>query len=140
MLAVVLVTAGLVYRAASAPPPDEMYATAPGVRDAGSSNDPAHRKFAEQFVREQSQKLGVVDGFWVGPDRFRVIVPGNMSRDDIDYLGRFAGQKILHDLGFRPVVQVYAKSAGGGLVPAATAQWESRKFGFVTTIREQKTK
>ncbi|MGQ9455830.1 MAG: hypothetical protein ACUVRS_03265 [Armatimonadota bacterium] len=97
----------------------------------GSADDPAHREFTSQFVREFSDRFDILDAQFVGPDKFRIVVPASTSRDDVEFIAKAAGIKILTKLRFRPVVQVYNKKARDGMVLVATAQWQPQKYGFV---------
>ena len=137
LLAVFGLTAGLIWLADREQSPEDKYLIGPAGARAGSPDDLAHREFAREFASERTGRFTVVEARFVGSDNFRITVPGNMSRDDIDFLAKIAGLKIVKRFGFRPVVQVYAKSAGSVPVLVATAQYETQKYGFVIKRAEE---
>ena len=139
-LGVVVLTVGMMRGTDKARSIDEKYLVRPAGARAGTYDDFAHREFAKRFASERSGKASAIEARFVGPDNFEITVPGNMSKDDIDFLAKVAGMKIVHEFHFRPVVQVYAKGAGGRETLVATAQWETKKFGFVVKLPRPPTK
>ena len=131
VLALFGLTAGLIWKADRGQLPEDKYLVQPAGPRAGASDDMAHREFARKFASERSRKFTVVEARFVGPDNFRITVPGNTSKDDIDFLAKVAGMKIVQKFGFRPVVQVYIQSPDAPPLLVATAQWETKKYGFV---------
>ncbi len=131
-VAVVLVlTAGLIRFANTEQSSSNGHQIRPAGADAGSPDDAAHREFARQFLAERSGNPTVLDARFVSADRFQITVPSSLRRDDIEFLAKFAGLKIVHDFRFRPVVEVYSKGSTKRPELVATAQWEPKKFGFV---------
>ncbi|MGB9620552.1 MAG: hypothetical protein ACPL7K_09090, partial [Armatimonadota bacterium] len=131
MIGMVLLTIGLLRFADQPPDPREKYQIRPAGSDLGSPNDAAHLEFAQEFVRERPGRLDLLEARFVSPESFRITVPASTSRDDIDFLAKAAGLRIIHKFRIRPVVQVYLKSAGSPATLAATAHWEAKKYGFV---------
>lgn len=62
-----------------------------------------------------------------GPDRFRLVVLGDASRDDIEYLARMTAMSISHKFKHRVTVQVYMKRASGSKSLIAHTAWTAKK-------------
>lgn len=131
MIGMVVLTIGLMRFADRPPDPREKYVIKPAGADAGSPDDAAHRQFVEEFARVRHGRLALIGVRFVSPDVLRITVPASMSRDDMEFLAKAAGLRIVHRFHIRPVVQVYLKPAGDPPVLAATAHWEAKKYGFV---------
>lgn len=125
----VLALSGYLVRTTGSFAPDRV--VPPSTRAPENYTDEAHKAFAREFVVDKSYGFKVLDAGFVAPDRFRVVVPGNVSKDDIDYAAAMAGNRIIHEFHFRAVIQVYRRSAGGAESLAATARWEPKKYGYV---------
>ena len=100
----------------------------PGV---GSAHDSAHTQFANHFVSKYGDRFNVIVARFVGPDKFRIVVPASVDWDNVEFVAKTAGLQIVTRLKIRPVVQVYTRSVTRGTRLAAIAQWNPEKYGFV---------
>ena len=97
----------------------------------------AYTDFATRFANNDSHSGSLISAYFLSPGKFRIVVPGNVSADDIEYLAKRAAESIYHDFQHRVVVQVYMKSAVDGReYLAATSRWESEKFGFAVSLKD----
>ena len=107
----------------------------------GSYDNKAHKEFSRQFLQNSRYGTLVTDARFVGPETFRLTLKGNSGADDIDYVSKVAAQKILSKFKTRVVVQAYMKSSAfKGEMLIATAQWESKKYGFVVRFSREASK
>ncbi|MDH7601838.1 MAG: hypothetical protein QHI38_06795 [Armatimonadota bacterium] len=105
-----------------------------GAAAHGSVKDAQRMELARKFLADFSERFGVLEARFVGSDKFRIVVPASLSRDDIEFLAKVAGMQILTKLKLRPVVQVYTLSADKRLSLEATARWQPEKYGFVVRM------
>lgn len=141
LIAIVLVAAFLYVSAKGEGKDQEKYAIEPASTLSGPYDDAAHKKFAADFVEKPSLMSRVIEARFVGPSKFRITVPGNVSADNIEYMSILAANKILHEFRTRPVVQVYVRAAASGKKSlAATARWEQDQYGFVVKFEEHGTR
>lgn len=128
-LILVLVFAGLLMaqvKQRSAAKSEDLY-TPPAVLAFGSYDDEPHAEFAADFLKKnkQVQDAHFADG------KFVIIVPGDMSADNIEHLSLMVAQRNLAKFKNRIVVEVYQRSAAtksDRLI--ATAKWDESRYGF----------
>lgn len=100
----------------------------------GTYDDGPHHEFAQDFLakNKQVQDAHFADG------KFIIIVPGDMSADNIEHLSLLAAQRNLAKFKNRIVVEVYQRSAAtksDKLI--ATTQWEDSRYGFTVRLRSR---
>lgn len=107
------------------------------IADVGSYNPDDYADFAAKFA-EDSDYSGILlkTPEFNGPDKLRLLVPGDASRDDIEYVAKMAARLISHKFSHRVVVQVYMKRANGSQTLVAHTMWDSKK-GYSVKFKEE---
>lgn len=123
----------LMQQAKNAGGDSEKFVTMPKAAPEGSYVDEKHEAFAREFAASNSGNVVLLEARFVNPNRFKITVPADVGRDDIDLISKLAGMKILRTLHHRSVVEVYTRRAGGGEKLVAITRWEPKQYGFVVT-------
>ena len=71
-----------------------------------------------------------------GPDKFKFLVAGDISRDDIEYVSRMAARSISHKFKHRVTVQAYMKRANGHRMLVAYTAWSAKK-GYSVKFKDE---
>lgn len=97
----------------------------------------AHIAFSQEFQKDKSVAGKVIDARFIGQRRFRVVVPAEVSTDDMHYIARMAARKILLRFKHLSTVELYVQSAATGKRDlAATTRWDPEKYGFVVKVHK----
>ena len=136
MVAIVLITCFLFFESKQGASKDESNFT---DKYQATSNTPyldeAHNKFVSAFKTYKSSGFTVLDASFVGPGSLQVVVPGDVSADDIEYMANLIGMKALHSLKERIVVNVYFNKASG-IRPDAVASFNPKQNGFIVKFKD----
>jgi hypothetical protein len=109
-----------------------------GGASIGSYDDSRHQDFTNWFLGKKPYADSVLEGGFVGPNMFRLIMPSDASADDIDYTSKMTASLIEHKLRERTVVQVYLKRASTGSQQlVATTQYEPDSHGYKTKFHHK---
>ncbi|MDO8682713.1 MAG: hypothetical protein Q7N50_04450 [Armatimonadota bacterium] len=104
----------------------------PPHQEHGVYMDSAHRKFVNDFHRHIRGRR--IDGRakFVNSGRFQIIVPSDMSEDDIAIMSRVAARGILERFHNAPYVYVYTYDNKGPttIKMIAETRWVKRRDGF----------
>ncbi|MCE5197497.1 MAG: hypothetical protein ABFD54_17440 [Armatimonadota bacterium] len=112
--------------------PADPYGVRPSYANKGYYDDQQHRLFAQEFAVNKSYGSAVIEANFVSLDRFKIVLDGNCSADEIDYAAKMAAMLILRKFRYRAVVQCYVRRASDGVEHlAATTIWSPKKYGFV---------
>lgn len=133
LIFVVVVAGGFLVQAkrSGARKNEDLYAPPSSRLMLGSYDDKAHMEFAGAFVQSNS---GVLDARFT-EGKFIIVVPGDASMDDIQYVSWMGAQKNLSKFRNRVVVEVYQRSAATKSdTLVATTKWEVGQYGFVPKI------
>jgi len=103
----------------------------PADLGSGHYDDSEHKAFAKSFVTDKRHGTTVLAARFVSREVFRIDVPANASKDDIEYAARYAGDRIVTVFNFRAVIEIHGKSVSGDSSILATARWEPESYGFV---------
>lgn len=102
----------------------------------GPYRDAAHNNLTKEILSDKSSGAVIADARFLGPNRFRITVPGDVSADEIDYVAKMAALKILRRFKHRAVVLVYTRSAADGSeTHIASAKWDPDKQGYVVNFK-----
>lgn len=103
----------------------------------GAVPTPEHAAFAREFRTDKSVAGKVLEASFVNQRRFRVVVPAEISADDMNFIAKTAARKILHRFDHLCTVELYVRSAAGNRTYlAATTRWDPEKFGFVVKLHK----
>ncbi len=105
--------------------------TPPAVLAFGTYDDGPHAEFAADFLAKNKQ----VQDAHFAEGKFVIIVPGDMSADNIENLSLTAARRNVAKFRNRIVVEVYQRSAAtktDRLI--ATTMWEDSQYGFVVKL------
>jgi hypothetical protein len=92
----------------------------------------SYAQLAEQIRSDKRHNGAVLEARFLTPGRLQIIVSGNISADEIDYVSKMAAEKVRARFGDRCVVQVYMRNLGSDVRSlVSTTRWEPKKFGFV---------
>lgn len=134
-LLVVVILTGYFIKDAAQTGQTEVNKRLPSARAPQNYKDEAHQAFSRKFMLDKSLGFKIISAEFVAPDQFRIVVPGNVSKDDLGYAAVIAGNKIVSEFHFRAVIQVYKRGAHGVEMLAATAQWEPDQYGYIVKHR-----
>lgn len=106
------------------------------VANADSYDPGAYADFAAKFAKDPDYKETLLQTpEFTGPDRFRLLVPGDVSRDEIEYVSRMAASSISHQFKHRVTVQVYMQRASGSKKLVAYTTWDAKK-GYAVKFKD----
>lgn len=113
------------------------YVKNPKWPPAGAQASEQHIAFSEEFRKEKSVAGKVKDARFIGQRRFKVVVPAEVSTDDMHYIAKMAARKILLRFKHLSTVELYVQSAAAGKQDlAATTRWDAEKYGFVVKVHK----
>lgn len=135
LIAVVVVVFGMYAAIKFAKPLQPRNARPSMSADALDYTNAAHQKFARKIVARKVGDIAgntlIIDAEFIGKDKFRIVVRGEISADEIDAVSTMTARKIEHDFGVRPVVQVYRRRASDGRDEVVgSARWRPDKYGY----------
>jgi len=105
-LLVVVVLTGYFIKNAAQTGQNEFNKRLPSARAPQNYKDEAHRAFSRKFMLDKSLGFKIISAEFVAPDQFRIVVPSNVSKDDLGYAAVMAGNQIVSEFPFREVIQV----------------------------------
>ena len=111
----------------------------PPPRDAPTyfKNPERYTEFADQFAHDKQFSGLMISARFITPGRFRIVVPGTIGADDVDYMSKMAAERVRHEFQHKTIVLVYVKRAGDKSVTlVATTQWMKNKSGYVVRMHE----
>ncbi len=97
----------------------------------GTYDDGPHAEFVADFLNKNKQ----VEDAHFAEGKFVVVVPGDMSADNIEHISLMAAQRNLAKFKNRIVVEVYQRSAAtksDRLI--ATTAWDDSRYGFTVKL------
>lgn len=98
----------------------------------GSFNDSDHLNFTLWFRKSKSYSENVIDCGFVGPGNFRLVMPSNVSPDEIEYTSKMAATLIEHKLHERPVINIYGQNISTGeRKKTARTEWSPARSGYI---------
>jgi hypothetical protein len=93
-------------------------------------------QFEQEFHADKRFADSVLEDRFLSPGRFQIVVDGGASADEVEYLAKWAAERIRHVFLHRTVVQVYKPYGPAGAKKLfATAQWEAKKGGYAVTFQ-----
>lgn len=95
--------------------------------------DDAHKQFADNLKNDKSYGINFKSVSFVAPGDLQVVVPGDVSSDDVEYMASMTGAKAMHLLKDRITVSVYYRNASSS--PDAVASYDPQKGGFIVKFR-----
>jgi hypothetical protein len=114
------------------------YIKNPQWPSSGAQATAAHVAFSREFAQDKSVADKVIDARFIGQRRFRVVVPAQVSADDMHYIARMAARKILLRFDHLSTVELYEEAAATGKRElSATTRWDAEKYGFVVKDHKQ---
>lgn len=98
----------------------------------GAYNDSKHLSFTLWFRHSKSYSESVIDCGFAGPGNFRLVMPSNVSPDEIEYTSKMAAILIEHKLQERPVVNIYGQNISTGeRKKVAKTEWSPARSGYI---------
>lgn len=141
LVAIVLITGFLIHKTNqhAAPVGNPSYVDKYKVSSDAACYDEAHQKFTEDIKKNKSFNFTPINVSFVGSGLLQVVVPGDVSADDVEYMASITGMKALHSLKERIVVNVYYNKASDG-EPDATASYNPKRNGYAVKFKESGVK
>jgi hypothetical protein len=95
-----------------------------------------YSRFEQDFRTDRRFAEAVVEDRFLSPGRLRVVVASGVSADEIEYLAKWAAERIRYVFHHRTVVQVYKnKGSSGESTLIAITRWEPKKGGYTVSFQ-----
>lgn len=131
----------LIWKAQSAGKVDDKLIAQPKAAIENAPVDEAHARFAREFAADKAYSSMNIKAHFIDMGRFKIVVPSDISADDIDYMSKSAAEQIRYKFNHRVVVQVYMRSAADRKESrVAITSWSTKKFGGYVVKFEDRDK